>query len=336
MTQKTGTQKTGTQKTGTQKTGPGRVVAATDGTPAGIRGVRFAAHEAKRLAVSLEIVHVIPAYLPIGPFPMIPDDPDNSVKRYGREALEQAGDAAHEIAPGLEVSTTLITGGRVDSIVHLARDAGLVVLGSHPLTISERLWSGATVPGVAARASCPVITVPADHDPHQPVGRIVVCVKTPDRSAGLLESAFAVAKQFGSELTILHAWKLPPGYDDILSTQAARDQWRYEQQTVIDKVISDANLRGRYPQVPLQVQIIHGTAALVLTTESRDADRLLITRPVHGGYFHHLGSTARAVLREAHCPVEVFPPVRERPAETPAEKTADRDLELERDGVLQG
>lgn len=39
-----------------------------------------------------------------------------------------------------------------------------------------------------------------------------------------------------------------------------------------------------------------------------NADLLLITRSQHGGPFHHLGSVARAVLREAHCPVQILPP----------------------------
>ena len=31
--------------------------------------------------------------------------------------------------------------------------------------------------------------------------------------------------------------------------------------------------------------------------------------PAHGGTFHHLGRTARAVLRDARCPVEVLAPL---------------------------
>ncbi|MGL5809876.1 MAG: universal stress protein [Nocardioides sp.] len=305
-----------------------RIVAAADGTPAGIRGARFAAHEAKRLGCGLEVVHVVPRYLPLGPFPVLLDD---SADRFGREVLDQASAAAREAEPELEVGTTLTAGGRVDSIVERGHEAALVVLGAHQLTLSERIWSGATVPGVAARAGCPVLVVPADYDAKRPRGRIVVGVKAPHRSTSLLESAFAMAGQSGSELTVLHAWKFPQAYDDILSTQPAREEWQAQQEAAIEEVLSATGLRDRYPEVPLTVRITHGVAALVLIAESREADRLLITRPLHGGYFHHLGSTARAVLREAHCPVEVFPPVRERATD----RAGEWDLGLARDGVLQ-
>ena len=33
----------------------------------------------------------------------------------------------------------------------------------------------------------------------------------------------------------------------------------------------------------------------------------MISRPSHGGFVHHLGATARAVIRDAGCPVLVVP-----------------------------
>jgi hypothetical protein len=41
---------------------------------------------------------------------------------------------------------------------------------------------------------------------------------------------------------------------------------------------------------------------------ARTADRLVIVKPAHGSYLHHLGSTARGVLRESRCPVQVLMP----------------------------
>lgn len=296
---------------------PERIVVATDGTPAGNIGIQFATREAQRLGLGIELVHVVPAYIPAGSFPMIPDD---SMNQYGREVLTRGTDVAREVDPDIELTTSLMRGGRAGTIVSRAHDAALIVLGSHPLTVAERFWTGATVPGVAARSSCPVVTVPADYDANRHLGRVIVGVKEPSRSADLLASAFAVAKDLHAELVVIHAWKLAAGYDDLVSNEVAREEWRVELEAAIEKELVD--LRQAHPDVSVRVEIVHGMAAEALISASRDADRLIITRPVHGGYFHHLGSTARAILRDAHCPVEIFPPTNTPSAE-------DLELELE-------
>ncbi len=294
---------------------PDRVVVATDGTPAGHIGIKFATREAQRLGLSVELVHVVPAYIPSGSFPMIPDD---SMNQYGRQVLTRGIAVAREVAPTIKVTTSLLRGGRVGTIVSRAHDAALIVLGSHPMSVAERFWTGATVPGVAARSSCPVVTVPAEYDGDQQLGRVLVGVKVPAKSADLLAAAFGVAEDLGAELVILHAWKLPAGYDDLVSNETAREEWRVELRAEIERVLPE--LRIAHPKVSVQIEIEHGAAAGALISASKGADRLVITRPVHGGYFHHLGSTARAVLSEAHCPVEIFPPINTPSAE---------DLELE-------
>ncbi len=281
----------------------GLVVVPTDGTRAGITGVQYATREAQRLGLGVEIVHVLPSMYPVGTFPVIPD---GSFREYAKDVLAPSEDVARAIDRDVAVGATLMTGGRVSSIVECAREAALIVLGSHALTPAERFWAGSTVPGVAARATCPVVVVPEAYDATTTKGRVVVGVKEPTQAAPLLGSAFALADDLGSELVILHAWKLPAGYDDLVSTEAAREEWRLSVADAIESQISD--LRGQYPSVAVQIEVVHGRAAAALVDASRDADRLVITRPGHGSYFHHLGATARGVLREAHCPVEVFPP----------------------------
>ena len=48
----------------------------------------------------------------------------------------------------------------------------------------------------------------------------------------------------------------------------------------------------------------------------------VISRPAHGGFVHYLGATARAVIRDAACPVEVVPPATETPYVEHADTTA--------------
>ena len=283
---------------------PGLIVVATDGTAAGRTGIEFATREARRRGAGLELVHVVPMYPSASTFPVIPDD---SFNQYGREVLQQGSALVREIDPDAQFGTTLMTGARVTGITKCAAEAALLVLGSHPpMSAAEKFWIGTAVPGVASRAACPVLIVPADYDPNKVAGRVVVGVKVPARSAELLASAFALAEEFESELVIVHAWKLASGYDDLVSNEESRQEWRVQLEAEIEYVLAD--LRSDHPDVPVRIEIVHGPAAPALIDASRNADRLLISRPVHGGYFHHLGSTARAVLREGHCPVEVLPP----------------------------
>lgn len=283
---------------------PGLIVVATDGTAAGRIGIEFATREAQRRGAGLELVHVVPMYPSASTFPVIPDD---SFNQYGRDVLEQGSELVREIDPDAEFGTTLMTGARVSGITRCGAEAALIVLGSNPpLSASERFWIGTTVPGVAARATCPVVTVPAEYDANKVTGRVVVGVKDPARQTALLGNAFALAEELEAELLIVHAWKLPAGYDDLVANPESRKEWRVQLEAEIEYVLGD--LRSDHPDVPVRIEIVHGRAAPALITASRDADRIVISRPAHGGYFHHLGSTARAVLRESHCPVEVLPP----------------------------
>ncbi len=158
---------------------PGLIVVATDGTAAGRAGVEFATREARRRGAGLELVHVVPMYPSASTFPVIPDD---SFNQFGREVLEQGAELVRGIDPDAQFGTTLMTGARVAAITRCAAEAALLVIGSNPpLSASERFWIGTTVPGVAARSTCPVITVPVEYDANHVTGRVVVGVKSPAR-----------------------------------------------------------------------------------------------------------------------------------------------------------
>jgi len=66
--------------------------------------------------------------------------------------------------------------------------------------------------------------------------------------------------------------------------------------------------RDLHPCVHAVVRVVHARPEVALVDASHEADRLLITRPAHGGRVHHLGGAGRTVLRSAACPVEVRAP----------------------------
>jgi nucleotide-binding universal stress UspA family protein len=286
----------------------GHVVAATDGSHGSLAAVRYAASAAQGRGVPLELVHVVPACLPVGPFPAVPDA---DIRRSGNTTLQHSMAAAVVAAPGLEVVTTLLIGSRVDAIVRHTHEAALLVVGAAPHGRMERLWTGSVVTGIAARATCPVAIVPrnATAPPAGAARRIVVGLKSPEHATHLLGAAFALARQTQSDLSVVHAWHLLSGYDDAMAERTARPEWLLEQERILEDALIDH--RMAFPDVQVDVELVHGQAAFVLVDASRAADVLLISRPGHGGLVHYLGSTARAVIRDAECVLEVFPPVHE-------------------------
>lgn len=280
----------------------GRVLVATSGSVASRSAITHAAREAAARGSSLELVHVIAPTIAVGPYG---GSADPALRLAGREVLAAGERLAREVAPSIEVLTTLLTGSRADAVVHEAGGAALVVIGALPDDLVGRLWAGSAVMGIAARAKCPVLLVP-DHDPHARTGRVLVGLKSTRHSDRLLAEAFAVARQTQSELRILHAWHVVSPYDEVVSERVPTPDREQAETRAIESQLID--LRLTYPEVQVQVAVMHGPPASTLVRESGIADVVVISRPVHGGLVHHLGATARAVIREAHCPVLVVPP----------------------------
>ena len=79
-----------------------------------------------------------------------------------RRARRMPHDLALATAPGLHVTTTLLLGSRVDALVRHTRDSALLAVGAPPHGLAERLWTGSTVTGTAARVRCPLVIVPPE------------------------------------------------------------------------------------------------------------------------------------------------------------------------------
>ena len=283
-----------------------RVVVATDGSRASRAAVVYAAQEASARGLALEVVTVMPTFLPSGPFPVAPDP---SMRHAAHAVLDEGLDAARAAVPGLDVTTTLLLGSRVDALVRHTREAALLTVGAPPHGLAERLWTGSTVTGTAARVRCPFVIVPPEPVSERRLHRVVVGLKGSEHAEHLLGAAFAEARQTQSDLVVVHAWRLVSEYDDEIAERITTPERVQEMVRSIEDSMID--LRMTYPEVQVEVEVVHGQAAYALVAQSAEADLLIISRPAHGGFVHHLGSTARAVIRGAVCPIEVVPPFAE-------------------------
>ena len=287
------------------------VVVGVDGSERAHLAARYAAREARRLELPLTVVHVHPDYVPVAPMmPLIPGD----LREIGRQLLAEGVREASAAEPDVEVSSLLLSGHPASELVRACVDARLLVLGHESTSVVTRVFTGAVATGVAARAGCPVVSVPADwqertHGPH----RIVLGYGSADHDTALLEEGFRTASAHDAHLSVLHAWELPGCYDDIIVRRTHDDDWNAAALERIENELAD--LRADHPDVEVDVRVVHRQPALALREASRQADLLMLARRADGHAPVHLGGTARALLREAACPVEIVPQ-RRRSAET--------------------
>ena len=279
------------------------VVAAVDGSAGSDSAIRKAVHEARALEAPLRLVHVVPDYAPVSPMlPLTPAD----LAETAQTILRDAEGVARTADPELEsIEMRMPRGSRVRGIVDASVGARLLVVG-RDRSLLQRLVSGRTAAGVAERASCPVEAVPPDWQETVHHGDVVVGVRSAQDAAPLLAHAFPVAAGRSSRLTVLHAWKIPTGYDDIIASRVALDEWEAHTVTELEPVL--VPLRARYPEVPVEIVVVHDHPVHALVRASESADLLVVMRHPHRVPMLHLGGTARAVLKAAHCTVRVIPP----------------------------
>jgi nucleotide-binding universal stress UspA family protein len=300
----------------------GWILVGVNNTPGSSAALRYAAREAERGGLDLRLVHVIPDYVPLTPMaPVVPDD----LEETGREILAKAEDELGGLLPPDRVATAVLSGARVPGLLAAAEKAGLVVLGHEERSTLERLVTGSTVTGVASRAACPVVVVPADWQPPAAVRPVVAGIKSTQHSQGLLRRAFEVAAERGAGVVLVHAWQLPQEYDDLITSRVDSREWSDRARRDIESGL--VPMREEYPDVPVEVRAAHGQPARVLQKASEDAELLLVARRPHAFPFGHLGGTGRTLLRASHCPVEVLPPADE-PVDT-------GDLVLEESGAMK-
>ncbi len=280
-----------------------RVLVGVDGSPRAHQATRYAALEARRLELPLTVVHVSPDYVPVAPMmPLIPGD----LREIGRHLLSEAVRTASAAAPEVEVTSRLLTGHPAAELVHASAGARLLVLGHESAPAWGRMFTGAVTLGAAAWAECPVVSVPDGWtEPTRAREAIAVGFKSADHDASLLKEAFEIASARGAHLTILHAWELPGFYDDIIMRRTHDTDWNL---AALEKIeLEVAELRADHQDVDVDVRVMHRQPAQALREVSHEVDLLMLARRGDGFAHLHLGGTARAMLHEAACPVEVVP-----------------------------
>lgn len=286
------------------------ILAGVDGTDAGLAAARYAAAEAARTGAVLHLVYVVDPYAPPLPtWPVAPTSPDSRMGQLGRAILAEAEEAVAD--SGAVVSTYLLLGLPATVLAQQAARARLVVLGDQPRVLLDRILTSSIIAPVAAHAAVPTIAVPATWTPGDEPREIVVGVQDAAGSIALVRRGLEVAAERGAPLRLMHAWHAFGAYQDYLTVGSEEQAWvdRAERELTAALETARADLGPGAADVDARIDIVHAQTAYALVEASRTADLLILGRGRNFLGFGHLGGTARAVLRESLCPVEIDPPV---------------------------
>lgn len=284
------------------------VVVGVDGTDDGRRALRYGLSEARRKDQQLRLVHVWRD--PGLAAPRMPCTPAPLKRETGAEVLYAAEREARSwgFAPS-EVESVLVHGQTVTGLLAHQQDASCLVLGGRRHRPPHR-FGGSTTVGLASRATVPVHCVPEEWDPaRRELRRVVVGVDGSETTGAVVAGALAEARCRAARLEVVHAWWPTEDYDLASGGGGLAREWEEVARAALNRMVSA--VAGPAPDVRWSIKLYFGPPAAALAGCAPDADLLLLGRRARlGPVGLGLGSTTRAVLAAATCPVGVLPVLR--------------------------
>ena len=193
-----------------------------------------------------------------------------------------------------------------EALIEASDDAYLIVVGSSRISGLERLLLGRSALAVSLHSRCPVVILPegARTDAEGPV---VLGFDGSEGSRAAAERAFWIADLRGTSVRTITSWYAEV-VDGAVVTTPGTPGWE-KVEGGYRRMVEDglADLRARYPQVDVDIRVVRGPAAAMITQGSADASLLVIGSRGRGGFRGMLlGSVSHKVLETATSPVMVI------------------------------
>ena len=289
------------------------VVVAVDGSEASQNAVRWAANTAMKRGIPLRIAssYTVPQFLYAeGMVP--PKELFDDLQAETLEKIEAARAVAHEVAPDIKIGHTIAEGSPIDMLLEMSHDVTMVVMGSRGMGGLSGMVMGSVSASVVSHASCPVVVVREDNHVTESTkyGPVVVGVDGSEVSQKATHYAFAEAAARGAELIAVHTWMDMQVQASLAGLSAAQTEWaevEKEQGALLTERL--AEFHAEYPDVPVKKVIARDRPVRALADAAAGAQLLVVGSHGRGGFKGMLlGSTSRALLQNAPCPMMVVRP----------------------------
>jgi nucleotide-binding universal stress UspA family protein len=281
------------------------VVVGYDGSPASEAAAFWAAAEAERLTAKLRLVHVLALPVASSPFGIAVALDVEPLRQAARRLLDEVCRRIRADHPGLTIDVVVEFGGTAPTLLQEATAAALVVLGSRGLGEFRDLTAGSVSAHVATHASCPVVVIPPTWSSEEADG-VVVGVDGSELSVDAVDYAFEQAAARNTTLTAVLAWHDPvrTGPGDQLTLVYDLDALHQESAALLAESV--AGHADKYPDVVVREELVRGHPDDVLIDAGRSAELLVVGSRGRGAFRGLLlGSTSRALVHHAPCPIAV-------------------------------
>ncbi|MCP1387486.1 universal stress protein [Corynebacterium sp. TA-R-1] len=289
------------------------VVVAVDGSPASDNAVRWAANTAVKRDVPLRLAssYTMPQFLYAeGMVP--PQELFDDLQRETMRKIDDAREIALAVGPDLRIGHAVAEGSPIDMLLEMSRDAGMIVMGSRGLGGLSGMVLGSVSGAVVSHATCPVVVVREDNavTEENKYGPVVVGIDGSEVSRRAAEVAFEEAQARGAELLAVHTWIDSQLQAPGSSYSVSEDRWQQAQEEK-GKLLDDylADLGSSFPDVTVRKVVTRDRPVRALTEAAQGAQLLITGSHGRGGFKGMLlGSTSRALLQSAPCPMMVVRP----------------------------
>ncbi|MDX3637129.1 MULTISPECIES: universal stress protein [Streptomyces] len=296
------------------------ITTGIDGSAESLAAAHWAAREAVRRGVALNLVHAWTLHP--RPAPFVPAD--RSERGWAEETLHRAAGSIRAAHPGLRIVERLVRDSAVDALLTEAEETELLVLGSRGLGGVAGFMTGSVSQRVIARSTRPVVLVRAgdssadehlsvsdgvapDEIPETPYRDVVLGLDTQHPCDELIDFAFTSARRRNAALHVIHAFSAPPFHvaDGGPVPPTGPELLAAQEHSVV------AVLRPwceKYPEVRVTETVSEGRAATALVRASAGASLVVVgRRPRDSRLGPHVGAVTHAVLHHVGCPVAVVP-----------------------------
>lgn len=291
------------------------IVVAVDGSEASSVAVKWAANAALKRKQPLKLVsaYTMPQFMYAdGMVP--PQELYDELENETNEKIENARKIITDFSSEVEVSHEIHESSPIDMLLDYSETAEMIVMGSRGLGGLSGLVMGSVSAAVVSHAACPVVVVRKDNDVTEAnkYGPVVVGVDGSEVSRQALQVAFREADARGAVLRAIHGWneaQVHTTYVGLVDSQNEMERTLKDRQDMLQEELAD--LVKQYPEVRVEEVVERDRPINALRDAAVDAQLVITGSHGRGGFKGMLlGSTSRALLQYAPCPMMVVRPRR--------------------------